>query len=283
MLLTSILEGKDVSTRGQAREVFLSSQDIALALCFAWWLNDGWSDLSLLRRASEMGSAFACSSLSRAVLCENKHEAFRLAQLAAAERERDGFYLLGLCFRDGIGCEKDLNLARENYLIGAELGHVWAAESFGELLDKCDPVPWIWFGRAALRGLTSSFLDYFSNQVELFFSGSGNAPIVFLIGRAMKGNIDVEKKQIFGEKSYFGSRIGPANQAVSFYDSQIQSSRLAVDTWSLVSTRLHLIKDMRILIGKMIWDARFNANYKKMSIKDLQNWVDINNKPPELN
>ena len=84
---------------------------------------------------------------------------------------------------------------------------------------------------------------------------------MFLIGRALKGNIDEEKERIFGYAYEFDSRVGPANQAVSFYDSQIKSARLAVDTWTLVSTRLHIIKDMRIYIGKMIWEGRFEANY----------------------
>ena len=110
--------------------------------------------------------------------------------------------------------------------------------------------------------LLVSFLIFFSEQVEQFFSGSGNATIVFLIGRALKGNIDMEKKEIFGShRPTFDSRIGPSNQAVSFYESQIKSARLAVDTWTLVATRLHLIKDMRIYIGKMMWEARFEANY----------------------
>ncbi len=85
---------------------------------------------------------------------------------------------------------------------------------------------------------------------------------MFLIGRALKGNIDLDKEEIFGDDYSFDSRIGPSNQAVSFYDSQIKSARLAVDTWTLVATRLHLIKDMRIYAGKMIWEARFEANYE---------------------
>ena len=72
----------------------------------------------------------------------------------------------------------------------------------------------------------------------------------------------MENKLFFGTRYDFDSLIGPANQAVSFYSSQIKSARLAVDTWTLVSTRLHLIKDMRIYIGKMIWEGRFEVNYK---------------------
>ncbi len=263
--LTSVFEGKDVSTKENAREVFLNCENDARALCFAWCLAvDREGDLTLLRRASEMGNAFACSTLSVEVWVQNKEEAFRFAQLAAAQHERDGFRELGFCFRDGFGCEKDLNLAKQNFLITAELGHVWAASEYGDLLGEFDPFRWFWWSRAALRGYPDSFLGSFSEQVEQFFSGSGNATVVFLIGRALKGNIDMEKKEIFGPIPFhlaFDSLIDPANQAVSFYSSQSKSARFAVDTWTLVATRLHVIKDMRIYIGKMIWGARFEANY----------------------
>ena len=263
MWLTSVLDGKYGLTKQQAREVFLSHQNDARALCFAWHLSDDrWSDLTLLRRAAEMGNAYACSTLcERHELYgeENEEEVFRFAQLAASQYERDGFRWLGVCFE--LGCKHDMNLAKQNYLIAAELGDIYAASSYSSCLDESDPAGWLWFGRAALRGFPDSFLDYFSNRVEEFFSGSGYATNVFLIGRALKGNIDMEKKRIFGQDEGFDSRIGPANRAVLFYDLQVKSARLAVDTWTLVATRLHIIKDMRIYIGKMIWEARCEANY----------------------
>ena len=260
--LTSIFEGQDVSMEEDARKIFLCCENDARALCFAWCLADRYrTDLPLLRRAYEMGNAFACSALSVEVWVGNKEEAFRFAQLAAAQHERDGFRELGFCFRDSCGCEKDLNLAKQNFLIAAELGHVWAASEYGDLLDESNPDCWFWWSRAALRGYPDSFLGSFSEQVEQFFSGSGHASIVFLIGHALKGNIDMEEEEIFGDDDFFDSLVGPANQAISFYESQIKAARLAVDTWTLVATRLHLIKDMRIYIGKMIWEARFEANY----------------------
>ena len=147
-------------------------------------------------------------------------------------------------------------------MFAAELGHVGAVDDYGSMLDEFGSVCWLWCGRAAFRGLPRSLLLSFSKQVEQFVSGSGNAAVVFLIGRALKGNIDMEKKEMFGASYNFDSWIVPANQAVSFYSSQIKSARLAVGTWTLVATRLHMIKDMRIYIGKMIWEARFEANYK---------------------
>ncbi len=101
---------------------------------------------------------------------------------------------------------------------------------YGRYLSESYPTHWLWLGRAALRGFPASFLTSCSKQVEAFFSASGNAIVVFLIGRALKGNIVMEKEEIFGYPYKFKSYIGPANQAVSFYDSQIKSARLAVDT-----------------------------------------------------
>ncbi len=221
--LTSIFEGKEVSTKERAREVFLLNQHDALALCFAWWLSDGhWNDLSLLRRAGEMGNSFACSTLCGKVWEENKEEAFRLAHLAALQHERDGFNELGDCFRSGIGCEIDLNLAKQNYLIAAELGRVFSAANYGYLLGESDPVCWFWLGRAALRDFHGSFLRSFAKQVERFFSGSGNASVVFLIGRALKRNIDMKTKQIFGARFNFDSLIGPAKSCrVLFFSNQM--------------------------------------------------------------
>lgn len=47
-----------------------------------------------------------------------------------------------------------------------------------------------------------------------------------------------------------------------FYNSQIKSAPLAVDAWTMMLLRLLLIKDMSIGISKLIWNARFEANYK---------------------
>ena len=114
-----------------------------------------------------MGNAFACSMLCGKVWRVNKEEAFRSAQLAAAQHERDGFRWLGYCFLHGVGCEEDLNLAKENFLIAAELGNVWAAEAFGELLHESDPVCWLWWGRASCVILIRFFV-FFRNKSSDF-------------------------------------------------------------------------------------------------------------------
>ena len=261
--LTSMFEGKDVSTETKVREVLLRRENDAYALCLAWCMaSNRDDDLSLLHRACDAGNAFACAIFCGQVWTENLEKSLRLGLVSASKFERDGFYVLGECFRFGVGCEINRTLSKENLRVAAELGNVFAVEALTSVQEDSDETRWLWFCQAALRGFPHSFLDSFSEQVKQFFSGSGNSAVVFLIGRALKGKIDLEKKEIFGKWLYFDSLAGPANQAVSFYESQIKSARLAVYTWTLVSTRLNVIKDMRIYIGKLIWDARFEANYK---------------------
>ena len=260
--LTSVFEGKDVSTKEDAQEVLLRCENDARALCFAWCLRYS-DDSSLLDRASDRGCAFACSTLCWHLWDENKEEAFRFAKLAAGLLERDGFFWLGRCYRDGVACEKDSTSAKENFLLAAELGHLKAAGALRSMLDSSAPPAWIWMSRISLRGFPNSFLISFKTQVKRFISGAGNATVVFLIGHALNGKIDVEKKCMFGQQMInFENSVERAKQAVCFYQQQVKSARLAVNTWTMVGIRLGVVKDMRIFIGRMIWERRFEANYK---------------------
>jgi hypothetical protein len=84
---------------------------------------------------------------------------------------------------------------------------------------------------------------------------------VFAIGRALRGHIDTEKKEIFGTDFNFAWRFGRAGQARQFYEHQLKSYRKAVDEWTLVGICNNVVKDIRILIAKMIWESREEAKY----------------------
>jgi hypothetical protein len=113
--LTEVCAGKDVNAREDTKEIFSAlGQNDARALCFAWLCSgsEEQEDLAPLRRSAELGCAFAQAWVARRTRGE---ERFKFAQLAAAQRERDGFFWLGWCFRNGEGCEKDLNKGKENF------------------------------------------------------------------------------------------------------------------------------------------------------------------------
>ena len=167
--LTEACAGKDVKTVEDAKRVFSAlGQNDARALCFLWLLGDR-GDLSPLRRSAELGFAFAQALVADEISGEEK---VKFAQLAAAQGERDGFVWLALCFRDGEGCEKDLNKAKENFLLASELGDVWTMGWLGHLLQELDRLRWQWWGRASALGDRANFLSSFcetSRIVQFWF------------------------------------------------------------------------------------------------------------------
>jgi hypothetical protein len=257
--LTEACAGKDVTTKRDAERIFSSlGQNDARALCFLWW-SGGFGDLTPLRRSAELGFGFAQAWMAGAT---RGPERFKFAQLAAAQREYDGFYWLGWCFSGGHGCEKDLGKAKENVLLACELGSVCAMHWLGVLLVDEDAQRWRWWGRSAAFGARANFLANFVEQVELFNSGARSAAVMFAIGRALQGHLNEEDETIFGAKSDFDLRIGPAKQAVAFYESQIKATKDAMRAWTLVGIHFNVVKDVRKLIAKLIWDSREDALFK---------------------
>ena len=203
--LTKIFAGKDVKTREEARDVFLAQgENDARALCFLALTDHEAVDNvheARLRMSAETGIAFAQAQLA-AFLRETdegaKEEIFRLALSATSQGERDGFSRLGRCCQNGVGCEKNLEEAKKNYMLGIKMGCVYSMLWYGELFDESDPQRWRWWGQAAKQRSPFSFLKNFSNPVNRFESDPSLAPVVFMIGRYLRGQIDLEKKQIFG-------------------------------------------------------------------------------------
>jgi hypothetical protein len=253
---TSLFAGTSVTTVQEARDVFLSEgKKSPASLCFAALLSDP-VDEALLRQSAELGCSVAQAWM---VVRTEGEERFRLAKTAASQRERDGFCWLGDCYENGDVCERNLEKARECHVIGSQLGLVVSMIGLAALLDGSDPQRWVWWGRAAVLGLPIWFLHRFVSEVQKFNSGSGNRSVVFLIEKALNGHVSVEKRTVFGVNYYdfsFGQLIGPANLAISFYKSQLSSCRRAVDTWSLCCLRLNIYKDIRVFMGKMIWETR---------------------------
>jgi TPR repeat protein len=260
--LTESCAGKDVTTKEDAKRVFSAlGQNDARALCFAWLCSHSEEQEVLvpLSRSTELGFAFAQALMAWETRGEEK---FKFAQLAAGQGERDGFLWLGLCFGAGEGCEKDLDKAKESFVHSIELEHVYAMVSLGQLLGASDPQRWRWWGCAAALGASSVFVCNFALQVVLFNSGSGSAAVMFAIGEALQGRVNEEARTIFKSAYDFDSLIGPAKQAIAFYEAQIKATKDAMCAWTLVGIHFNFVKDVRKLIAKLIWDSREEALFK---------------------
>jgi TPR repeat protein len=256
--LSEVCAGKKVTTRKNAKRVFSAlGENDARALCFAWFCGDR-KDYAPLHRSASLGFAFAQAVLAGR---SSGEKMFKFAQMAAAQGERLGVFWLGACLCNGLGFGVDLDKAKENFLLASELGDVGSMIELGHLLDDADPLRWRSWGRAAALGNGWSFACNFSNQVQLFDSGSGKSAVVFAIGQTLRGRVNEEAKTIFNGK-YDDSLVGPAKQAIAYYEAQIKATKDAVRAWTLIGLRLNVVKDVRKLIAKLIWDSREEALYK---------------------
>lgn len=85
--------------------------------------------------------------------------------------------------------------AKENFLAAAKLAHVESRNYYGSMLNESDPERWYWWGLVSVvPGESFFFLRFFVRQIELFCSDPSLAPVVFVIGRSLKGHVNVEKK-----------------------------------------------------------------------------------------
>jgi hypothetical protein len=66
---------------------------------------------------------------------------------------------------------------------------------------------------------------------------------------------------MLGRNYFFESCVGPANQALEFFEFQSVSYCRAVEAWTFVGIRKNVVKDIRRLIAELIWEARDDAVY----------------------
>jgi hypothetical protein len=257
--LTKLFGGRDVNTKEEAIQAFLCCENDLRALCFAAFLGGIAVEI---RRSADLGDAVAQAWMA----CRTEgEEGFRWAEKSAAQGERNGFYALGCCWEFGDGCEEDKERAKENYSRAVELGYHSAMAGLGVLLDKMDPQKFLWLGKAATFSNAIQFMSEMEDRMRDFHSGTGGHPnVVFAIGRALKGQINGETRTIFGNARGFETYITSANQAVDFYEVQLESCRKAVDVWIVVAVRNNVVRDIRKMIAMMIWDEREEAKYNNL-------------------
>ena len=143
--LTRIFAGKNVTTRGEAKDVFLQHllEDAcdSRALCFAALLSTPVDEV-LLRKSAELGNAFAQAELADRPET-SLEDAFALALRSAAQNERNAHYWLAYCLQIGRGCEEDLLKSRKHFLIAATMQEPRAMHYYGKIcLANCS-VRWL--------------------------------------------------------------------------------------------------------------------------------------------
>lgn len=200
-------------------------------------------DNTPMTRAAEMGHA-----LAQAAMASNRNSdgAKEWALKSMAQGEREGFHSLA-CMTEGIdGYKLHYEAARR--------GHVRSARLCGERLPMENPLRWsflsIWwpynvstqrFDDQAIY-VTGSFLSYGDESLN---------PSVFEIGRIV-ARARAKGRDVPDYKH---------REARIFYEKCIKQTKIAVNCWLLVARRLRVVKDIRRMIGVMIWESKSEGLY----------------------
>jgi hypothetical protein len=258
--LASLFPSGAAVTRQRMREVMREQGGDARALHLAWRLNvDRVEAPDLLERAAATGYAPAQADLSSDL---RGARAFELAQLAAAQGSRRGMCELARCFRYGMGCAKDDSRATELFLAAAELGDASAQWCYGEMaFGSSDWERFHWWSLAVARGCgKDSFLD---DTVCLLpaFEGGQLGRILHVTAPVLRANLNVVEQEVFGTK--IGKEVWQRLlRVLELHEAMIYRARRAVMCWSMAGRRRGVVKDMRVMIAKMLWEEpwRWGSN-----------------------
>ncbi len=206
-----------------------------------------------LHRAAELGYAPAQAAYAE-VLWEG--DSFFWASKAAAQGDRRGLFKKGCALWYGQGCDEDCGSGMALVKEAAELGHAIAMMWVGQnAFGAHEWQRYRWWGRSAARdcsGVHSMLFQASSEQMLLLEEGKGSVRAVFEIGAALKPHLDLANARAFGKP------LGVCKQSVQLcvelHDKWCAEAKKAISCWTVVATRLGVVKDVRLLIAQMLWD-----------------------------
>jgi TPR repeat protein len=250
--LASLFPAGVAVTRRRMMQVMKEQGEDPRALHVTWLLGDDDVEANeLLERASAKGYAPAQAELSSAL--GGCPRSFELAQLSAAQGSRRGMGQLGWCLRYGAGCAKDANRAMELFRAAAELGDRDAQVSFVHL--AFGPRDWRkfhWWSLAVARGAwQASFVNDSLSLIAGFEVGELGR-ILHIVAPVLRANRNVAEQEVFGKHHSEGTwRM--LLRVLELHQAMLDRARCAIACWSMAGCRRGLVKDMRVMVAKMLW------------------------------
>jgi tetratricopeptide (TPR) repeat protein len=230
------------------REVMLQQGDDPRALYFASQLVVG--DRELLRRAADKG--YARAQVDLAARTEDDAEKLQLLEKACEQNDREGLYELGSLCKE----LDDVKRATELFRRAAELNHHGAQFEYGGL--AFGPLDWErfhWLAKAAEGGVGEAQLCRDVGALLADFERGECGRILSTAAPVIRQNLAVWRTGHFFS-SLLGCRdvkVEDLERVFELHAAMLRRARRAVDCWSMAGRRCRVLKDMRVMIAKMLW------------------------------
>ncbi len=243
--------GGEPKMRGEAAAVFLAQGNDGRCLCWAAECNASIAS-DLLRRSAESGYAWGQAMYGYGF--SHFVQPRPWLEKAVAQGERAGMQHLALLLWDGEFGSEDRPRARQLWQEAAELGDPDAQYYLATLCsDDCSLGQVIWLRRSVTQFNTQQtslylLIDDTEREVGLYDNG-GSGRIVFELGMALHGRM-ISLMQLTGRKMHF------SNMAVALFKQWCAEAKRAILCWIWLSRDAGVVRDIRLMIGDLIWEER---------------------------
>jgi TPR repeat protein len=217
------------------------------ALYLLYMFGTKFTNIDARKRSAAMG--YAPAQAICAPFADSDAESFSFAESAAGQGDRSGLYRLGELLLKGSGCTADPARALEVLKRAATLGHERAQIRYGELAFDENWERHSWWGIAARRGLGNSFFSAMLRFLPSFENGE-HGRILHTMATVLLSGIDEVRDMQFDE-----AEVKEAIERVlELHDAMLERARRAIDCWSMAAQRRGVVKDIRVVIAKMVWE-----------------------------
>ncbi len=214
-----------------------------------------------VRKAAEFGYAPAQADMGFLAKCEK--DRFAWAERAAAQGDPHGLVIFGKHLKRGVGCAKDLDNACAAFKQAAEMGDWYANWLLGKYgFRESEWRRYFWWGRAAacvyycpkaiVKLAEAAILQI--DQCEhgglgriLFEIGAACNELVILRTSSRLG-VDWSRSDCTEEAALFA-----LEHAAALYAEWCLCAKQGIACWMWIGRHLGAVKDVRILIGNMLW------------------------------
>jgi hypothetical protein len=245
---------RSLDTVDKLQHVFVEI-GVPRALCFASCLN-GRHGLNRFEEAANGGNALA---MTKCWVEKKDHKAW--VEKAVSLNERNAFGLLAyevLFARKRVGMITEPVMVQENFDFGralltkgAQMGCRYSMQMLVQVLPSNDPERFFWMGE--LKG--SNFFDNVRTHIDNL---SREALVV--VGRIVKKNLVVRTRTLFGLKHTESMQMLVGLSKL--YDDQMRAARTVVDWWTLLGLRFRVVKDIRLLVARVLWEDRHDLSFE---------------------
>jgi hypothetical protein len=268
MWLASLFPPGVEATQQRMREVMLQQGSDPRASYFVWTFGERDEGV-LLSRAAQRG--YAPAQVALAAVTKVEAERLPLHKKAAGQNDRNALFHLGRLSQRQEDCgEKVIELIRR----AAELNHQRAQVDYGHAaFGAAAWERYFWWSQAAEDGYGSYDLCVGAAQLLPSFECGECGRILSTAAPVMRNN---REKWRTGQETFREAinrdhyTVSQLERVFELHAAMLGRTRSAIDCWSMAGWRCGVMKDMRVMIAKMLWEETWRWGEKEKARDDKE-------------